>query len=220
MESCKFCTNLFSSVIHLICETLIREEFRSRRSVRRYVSFSFVIAPSVSAFAKLFLGFVPLGFLCFSLHKMLGFLRNEPGENQISAIALASTFAYSLCLFATKILCAQFSLPLIHRWLPRLWLFANDCGIGYFCFQLMHLHITFDGFLKRKVACIGRRNPVWLGVSSLCLYNTAKKSGLQDGKLDKVHKAFLCRTQKSTEGGRFRLTFPDACAMLIMLGSL
>ena len=85
-------------------------------------------------------------FLCFSLHKMPGFLRNEPGENQISAIAFASTFAYSFCLFATKILCAQFSLSLIHRWLPRLWLFANDCGIGYFCFQLMHCILRLMAF--------------------------------------------------------------------------
>ena len=71
----------FYSVIHLICETLIREEFWSRRSVRRYVLFSFLIAPSVICLCKAFSGVRSFGFFCvFPCIKCLGFSEMNLGK--------------------------------------------------------------------------------------------------------------------------------------------
>ena len=46
--------------------------------------------------------------------------------------------------------------------------------------------------------CLSLRIYLYIGITSLCLYNTSKKRTFQDAILNKVNKLFLCKIQKFT----------------------
>ena len=68
-------------------------------------------------------------------------------------------------------------------------------------------------FLKSEVY-------LYIGITSLCLYNITGIEHFQDGMLDKVNKEYLCRIQIYTTQIQNVLTFGKRFGMLIMLGGL
>ena len=83
--------------------------------------------------------------------------------------------------------------------------------LWHLCFACKDIAVT-DCFLRAL------RIYLYIGITSLCLYNTTKYFVLQDGKLDKINKRKLCNAQIKLKRAQNELTARGSCDMINMLG--
>ena len=99
----------------------------------------------------------------------------------------AQTVCFQRFVFCLSF-CAQF-IPTCGRFFGCLQIVSayNFLLWHFYALHIRNFAVTDGGFLRLRIYL--------LGITSLCLYNTAKYFCFQDGKLDKIHKKSLCKTQ-------------------------
>ena len=129
---------------------------------------------------------------------------------------MVSTFRLLLKQFASSFGFLLIILrPVYSCGLQIFWLFTNCFSIElllwHLCFACKDIAVT-DRFFRAL------RIYLYIGITSLCLYNTTKYFVFQDGKLDKLTKRKLCNVQIKAKYIQNELTEEGSCDMINMLG--
>ena len=128
-------------------------------------------------------------------------------------VSTFSSSAQTVC-FQLWFLAYHFA-PSLFLFSQIFWLFTNCFSIElllwHLCFAYQDIAVT-DRFFRAL------RIYLYIGITSLCLYNTTKNLVLQDGKLDKINKRKLCNAQIKVKYIQNELTAGWICDMINMLG--
>ena len=110
-----------------------------------------------------------------------------------------------------------------YHFAPSLFLLIADFLAVYklfqhrtFCFGIYALHVRILQLLIAFLRAL--RIYLYIGITSLCLYNTSKYFIFQDGKLDKTDKRKLCNIQIKAKCAQNELTRRAIRDMINTLG--
>ena len=111
---------------------------------------------------------------------------------------------------------------LAYHFAPSLFLFSQIFWLFTNCFSiellLWHLCFAYQDIAVTDCLIGALRIYLYIGITSLCLYNTTKYFTFQDGKLDKVNKIKLCNIQIKAKNAQKKLTTLWSYDMINMLG--